>query len=160
MGLFEIEGGIMERKMKILVAVDLSESSETVQLEAEKIAQALSAKVWLLHVAAPDPESLGMDVGPQTVRDNMSKKFHEEHRQIQAIADRFRNTGLDTTALLIQGVTVDTILAEATKLDADMIVIGTHGHGAMYRLLVGSVSEGVLHKSKSPVLVVPTHERD
>ena len=101
-----------------------------------------------------------MDIGPQTVRDNMSKKFHQEHRQIQAIADRFRNTGLDTTALLIQGVTVDTILAEATKLDADMIVIGTHGHGAMYRLLVGSVSEGVLHKSRCPIFVIPTHERD
>ena len=55
---------------------------------------------------------------------------------------------------------MDTILAEATKLDADMIVIGTHGHGAMYRLLVGSVSEGVLHKSKCPILVIPTHERD
>ena len=150
----------MEKIMKIMVAVDLSESGETVLVEAEKIANALSAKVWLLHVAAPDPEFVGMDVGPQTVRDNMSKKFHEEHRRIQAIADRFRNTGLDTTALLIQGVTVDTILAEATKLDADMIVIGTHGHGAMYRLLVGSVSEGVLHKSRCPILVIPTHERD
>jgi nucleotide-binding universal stress UspA family protein len=59
----------------------------------------------------------------------------------------------------VQGATVETILKEALKLDVDMIVAGSHGRGAMYQLLVGSVSEGVLHKSKCPVIVVPTHER-
>ena len=54
----------------------------------------------------------------------------------------------------------DTILAEAAELDVDEIVVGSHGHGAMYRLLVGSISEGVLQRSSKPALVIlPIHER-
>ncbi len=56
----------------------------------------------------------------------------------------------------MHGPTVETILKEASKLEVDMIVVGSHGGNAMYQLLVGSVSEGIVHKSKCPVLVVPT----
>jgi nucleotide-binding universal stress UspA family protein len=59
----------------------------------------------------------------------------------------------------VQGATAQTILTEAARLDVDMIVMGSHGRGAMVRLLVGSVSEAVLYKSTWPVLVVPTHQR-
>ena len=72
---------------------------------------------------------------------------------------RLREAGLETTALLLQGATVETLLKEASKLDIDMIVVGSHGRGAMHQLLVGSVSEGVIHASECPVLVVPTHNR-
>ena len=145
--------------MKLLVAVDLSESTEKVVKKAEEIAKALSAGVWILHVAEPEPDFVGFEVGPQTVRDFVAKKFHSEHRQIQEIADRLRKAGLDTTALLVQGATAETILNEASILNMDMIVVGSHGRGAMYQLLVGSVSERVLHKSECPILVIPTHER-
>ncbi len=145
--------------MKILVAVDLSEVTEKIVKEAEKIAQALSAKVWLLHVAEPDPDFVGYKVGPQSARDSVAKEFHQEHRQVQAIGERLRKASLDTTALLVQGATVETILDEATKLKVDMIVVGSHGRGAMYQLIIGSVSEGVLHKSSCPILVVPVHDR-
>ncbi|MGB5475141.1 MAG: universal stress protein [Gammaproteobacteria bacterium] len=155
--------------MKLLVAVDLSEFSEKIVFKAEEIAKALSAKVWLLHIAEPrpvdfsiagfEPDSIGLEVDPQSLRDSLAKRFRAEHRQIQDMADRLRKAGLDATALLVQGATVDTILKEASKLDVDMIVVGSHGRGAMYQLLMGSVSEGVLRKSECPILVVPTHER-
>jgi nucleotide-binding universal stress UspA family protein len=145
--------------MKLLVAIDLSESTERVVRKAEELAKRLSAKVWLLHVAEPEPDFVGLGMGPQTVRDATAKDLHGEHRQIQEIAEGLRQAGVETTALLVQGATAETILAEASRLDVDMIVVGSHGRGAMYRLLVGSVSEGVLHKSAWPVLVVPTHER-
>ena len=145
--------------MKILIGVDLSESTEKLVRKAEEIVRALSAEVWLLHVAEPEPDFVGLEVGPQSTRDSLSKRFHAEHRQIQEMAEQLRHTGLDTTALLVQGSTVETILKEALKLDVDMIVVGSHGRGAMYQLLVGSVSEGVLHKSECPVIVIPTHKR-
>jgi nucleotide-binding universal stress UspA family protein len=47
------------------------------------------------------------------------------------------------------------ILNQADELNADLIVMGTHGHGAMYNLLVGSVTKGVLKRSTRPVLLVP-----
>ena len=144
--------------MKILAAIDLSNSTDKVVKEAQKYAQSMSAKVYFLHVAAPDPEFIGYDAGPQSVRDSVSNDFHEEHRQIQGIADDFRKVGLDATALLVQGATVETINAEAVKLGVDMIIVGSHGHGAMYQMLVGSISEGILRNCDVPVLVIPARK--
>ena len=145
--------------MKLLVAVDLSESTEIIVKKAEEIAIALSAKLWIIHNAEPEPDFVEFVSDPLTARENLSRRFHAEHRQIQEIANRLRKSGLDTTALLVHGPTVEYILKEASELDVDMIVVGTHGRGAMYQLLVGSVSEGILHKSQCPILVVPTHRR-
>jgi len=145
--------------MELLVALDLSASTEEVVKKAEEIANALSAKVWLLHVAAPEPDFVGWDTDLQSARDAIAKAFHKEHRQIQEISDRLRKTGLDAEALLVQGSTVKEILEAASKLNVDMIVVGSHGRGMAYQLLLGSVSEGVLHKSECPILIVPTHGR-
>jgi nucleotide-binding universal stress UspA family protein len=145
--------------MKILVAVDFSEFTNQLVDKAESIALAVSAKVWLLHVADPDPEFVGYEVGPQSRRDVLAEKYQIEHKQLQGFADRYRNAGLETVALLVQGATVETILKKASKIDADIIVVGSHGHGAIHQLIVGSVSEGVIHRSDYPILVIPTHKR-
>ncbi len=145
--------------MKILVCVDLSESTEIIVKKIEELAKSLSAEVWLLHNAEPAPDVVEFKVDPLAARESLAKKFHVEHRQIQELADRMRKAGIDTTALLVHGATVEAILQEASDVEADLIVVGSHGRGAMYQLLVGSVSEGVLHKSPLPVLVIPTHKR-
>ena len=145
--------------MKLLVCVDLSESTEIIVKKVEEITKALPARVWLLHNAEPEPDLVEFKVDPQAAREYLAKKFHVEHRRIQELANRMRKAGVDTTALLVHGATVETILKEASDLEVDMIVVGSHGRGAMYQLLVGSVSEGVLHNSRFPILVVPTHTR-
>lgn len=145
--------------MKILVGIDFSDLSEKIVETAEQQARAFSAPLWLIHVAEPEPEFVGYEAGPQSVRDSLSQEFHEEHRQIQMIAERLRGKGIEVTALLVQGSIVETILNEASRLDTDMIVIGSHGRGVMYELLMGSVTKGVLHGARCPVLVVPTHKR-
>jgi nucleotide-binding universal stress UspA family protein len=53
------------------------------------------------------------------------------------------------------GAVAEEILEQADAVDADLIVMGTHGHGAMYNLLVGSATKGVLKHSSRPVLLVP-----
>ena len=146
--------------MKILVCVDLSDSTAEILKIIEKLCRPLSAKIWLLHNAMPEPETIEFKVDPIQARECLAEKFHHQHRQIQELAERFRKSGVDATALLVHGKTVDTILKEASDLDIDVIVVGSHGHGAMYQLLVGSISEGVLHRSSRPVLVIPTHERE
>ena len=75
---------------------------------------------------------------------------------IKEIAEQVRTQGLDVTALLVQGVTAETITVEASKLDVDIIVVGSHSRSAIQTLLVGNVTKGVLQKSEIPVLVVPT----
>ena len=145
--------------MKILVCVDLSESTEIIVNKIEQLAKSLSAEVWLLHNAEPAPDVVEFKADPLAARESLAKKFHDEHRQIQGLADRMRKAGINTTALLVHGKTVEAILQEASDVEADLIVVGSHGRGAMYQLLVGSVSEWILHKSPLPVLIIPTHKR-
>jgi nucleotide-binding universal stress UspA family protein len=145
--------------MKILVCVDLSESTEIIVNKIEQLAKSLTAEVWLLHNAEPSPDNIEFKSDPLAARESLARKFHDEHRQIQELADRMRKAGINTTALLVHDKTVEAILQEASDVEADFIVVGSHGRGAMYQLLVGSVSKGVLHKSTLPVLVIPTHKR-
>ncbi|MBT3878189.1 MAG: universal stress protein [Candidatus Scalindua sp.] len=145
--------------MNILVAIDLSDASQEILDNAKTLSLALSAKVWLLHVVEPEPEFVGYRAGPQSVRDQVAHKFHEERDELQKEVNDFRKSGIDITALFVQGSTVDVIYRESKKLEIDIIIVGSHGHGGVYHLVFGSVSEGVLHKSSCPVMVIPTHNR-
>ncbi|MGF1541582.1 MAG: universal stress protein [Pleurocapsa sp.] len=139
----------------ILAAIDFSDITPIVVDKAAEIARSFSGKLWLIHIAAPDPDFVGYSTGPQSKRDWRAKTLREEHRYIQDKALELEHSGIDVTPLLIQGATVETILQEATKLNADMIVIGSHGRGALYKALVGSVSEGIIRQASCPVLIVP-----
>jgi len=139
----------------ILAPIDFSDSTEAVASTACTLARAFGAKLWLVHVAAPEPDFVGYEVGPQSVRDQRAGHLREEHRRLQELAEAIRDDGVDTAALLIQGPTVAKILSEAERVGADLIVLGSHGHGAVYRTLLGSVSESVLRQATCPVTVVP-----
>lgn len=142
--------------MKILIAVDLADTTERIVTQAMALAIASNATVWLLHVAEPEPAFLGYKAGPQSVRDSVAARFHNEHQRLQAIAAEVRERGVDAHALLIQGATVETINKQAEKLGVDLLVAGTHGHGVLRDLMLGSVSEGLVRTSQVPILVVPT----
>ena len=144
--------------MKLLVAVDFGVYTEKILKQVKEIAKPLQASVWLIHNAEPAPGVLEFKTDPLSARESLAKKFHQEHQQIQKVAEQLRAEGLDATALLVHGASVETILHTAEKLDVNMIVIGTHGRGAMYQLILGSVSEGIIRNSKRPVLVIPTRK--
>src|SRR5262245_49982213 len=124
----------------ILAAVDFSAISEAVIAHATALAQAFGGALWLLHVAAPEPDFVGYEPGPESVRQSVAAGLHEEHRRLQEQSEALRQRGLDCTALLVQGSTPETIVREAERLGADIIVLGSHGHGAIRRALLGSVS--------------------
>ncbi len=146
--------------MNILVAVDLSGASQKILQYVETLALNLSAKVWLLYAEKPDLGFVGFGPGrPQSVLDKVAHDFKEKREELQHEVDKLRDFGVDVESLLVQGTAVEVILDEASKLKTDLIVVGSHGHGAVYHLMVGSVSKGVLHQSTCPVLVVPTHDR-
>src|SRR5262249_10947111 len=140
----------------VVVPIDFSPVTADVVERAAELGKAFGAAVWLIYVAAPDPEFVGYEAGPSTVRDQVAHEMRDTHRRVQDEADRLRAGGVDATALQVQGSTVETILHEAERLHADVIVLGSHGHGALHRALLGSISEGVLHRAACPVLVVPS----
>jgi nucleotide-binding universal stress UspA family protein len=140
----------------ILAPIDFSDVTGAVVQSAAAIAKAFQASLYLLHVAPPNPDFVGYEPGPQTVRDSVAQKFRKEHHQLQELESELKSRGLDIHALLVQGATAEKILQEASRLRAEMIVIGSHGHGALQKLLVGSVAEGILRKVPCPVLIVPS----
>ena len=141
--------------MSLLVALDFSAVAED-QLEIVGRLAKPNREVYLLHVAEPDPSFVGYEAGPDEVRHDVAVEFKREHEQLHAMADRLREQGHQVNALMIQGPTVKTILEQADKLDAEVIVVGSHGRGKLFDLVVGSVSAGVIRKSPVPVLVVPS----
>lgn len=141
--------------MNILAAIDFSPVTEQVLQALERIGTSMPAHVWLVHVAPPDPDFVGYGTGPEGVRSQVAVEHHERHRALQAHADRLRKAGVETTSLLLQGATVATLMSEAEHLSASLIVLGSHGHGRIYDLVVGSVAEGVVRASTLPVLLVP-----
>lgn len=145
--------------MKILVAIDFADATERLLQVAGNTAKTTGSTVYLVHVAEPNPDFVGYQAGPDVVRDQVAHEFREQHRMLQAHADRMRSGGLEATALLVQGPTAKTLLAEAERLEIDLIVMGTHGRTAVMDILVGSVSHAVLRHTEIPVLLVPVRRK-
>ena len=141
--------------MSLLVALDFSGVSDD-QLEIVGRLARPNREIYLLYVAEPDPSFVGYEAGPEEVRHEVAVEFKREHEHLQSMAERLREAGHEVTALMVQGPTVQTILEQAEKLEAEVIVVGSHGHGKLFDVVVGSVSAGVIRKSPVPVLVVPS----
>jgi nucleotide-binding universal stress UspA family protein len=141
--------------MNLLVAVDFTPTSERVLEVARELAERDGGRILLLHVAEPDPAFVGYEAGPQVVRDQVADEFRTQRKALQEMGELLRSAGIDTTPLVVQGATADTILDQALRSEARYIVMGSHGRGAVYGLLIGSVSEAVIRRSPVPVVVVP-----
>jgi nucleotide-binding universal stress UspA family protein len=136
----------------ILIATDGSESArEAVEFGLELAAEQ-NAEPMLVYVApALDVLPMGGFGGTAAVSHELTdadRNVLEEARELAA------GRGIETKTQLLQGDAVDEIVAYADTIDADMIVVGSRGHGAIASALLGSVSRGVLHEARRPVLVV------
>lgn len=143
---------------RILVPIDFSPSTDAILNVAASAAEAMDAELYLLHVARPEPEFVSYEPGPESVREAVAKETAALHHKLHELEKTLSARGIRTSALMIQGYTVEKILQEMNRLGADLVIMGSHGRGALYNMLLGSVSEGVLRKSKRPVLIVPARK--
>lgn len=141
----------------ILVPVDFSDVTPRVIETAQTLARAFGSRVVLLHISEPEPDFVGFEPGPMAVRASVARDFKKEHQKLEELRAGVVAAGVDVLALHIQGPMVDKVVDEAQKQNADAIVIGSHGHGALFEFLVGSVTSGVLRAAKCPVIVVPAN---
>ncbi len=139
----------------ILATIDFSHNEKLVMDMALDLAKAFGGKIWLLHVAPPEPEFIGFGVGPQYVRDTRADELKKERRLMNKYAEQMQEEGVDAKGLVIEGATVDMILEKAEKLGIDLIITGHHEHNFVYKAFFGSVAKGVVKKTKIPVLLVP-----
>ena len=139
----------------LLVPIDFSDVTPNVLEAAGTLARAFKSRIVLLHIAEPEPDFVGFEPGPVSVRSSVAKEFHSQHKGLDEAKHQLADTGIEVLALHIQGSTVEKIIHESAQQKADIIVLGSHGHGALHNLLTGSVAAGVLKSAKCPVLVVP-----
>lgn len=139
----------------ILVALDFDDEQGLLISKASLLAKPLGAKIWILHVAEPDPAFVGYNVGPQYIRDARAKDLRDEHRLLQRYAAELEAEGIEAESLLMQGMTTEMIMKEVVKLDIDLLITGHHDRSFIYKAMVGSISSQIIKKAKIPVLIVP-----
>lgn len=139
----------------ILVGIDFDENTELLIEKAVEIANQFESKIWLLHVATPNPDFVGYEVGPQYIRDSRAEELTREHKELAVLTNELKGKGIDADGLLIQGATIDILLEESSKLNIDLIIAGYHEHNFLYKTFFGSTSTDIISKSHIPVLVVP-----
>lgn len=144
----------------LLAAIDLSPITPRVLEGAGDLASSLGAKLIILHVAEPAaayvPVGAAMDVitAPVPVEPPDMNALKE---RLEQLASPLRAKGIAVETSAAVALPAEEIVEQAEKSNASMIVLGSHGHGALYHLFSGSVVTSVLHKSKIPVTVIPVH---
>lgn len=142
----------------ILTPVDFSPATAHVIDAAIDLATAVDGKVVLLHANQPPTVTADYGLAMENVQEIISVSEKASSRQLEHLLRQLSDRGVDASTASISGPAVASIVARAKETDASYIVMGSHGHTALYDLLVGSTTHGVLKKAPCPVVIVPPGE--
>jgi nucleotide-binding universal stress UspA family protein len=141
----------------ILTPVDFSSVTKRVVEAAGELAAALGGAVELFHAIAPPVNVVTYDMPVEAFSKEIEFAQEQAARKLEELRRFLDAQGVSCTTKFVQGQAVDAILEEAKAAPAAYIVMGSHGHGAIYELLAGSTTHGVLHRSVCPVVVLPSN---
>jgi len=168
---------------KILYATDLSESARYAFAYAVSLADLYNAAITMIHVLPEVPDILDKniigyisadrweEIKSQTVdeaREALIGK-RRDHLAIRDALHQFSQNVKESHAgsvfvtddiVVVRGNPVEQILAQAEEKNCDLIVMGTHGHGTLADVMMGSTARRVLRRSTKPVLVVRLPEEE
>jgi len=160
---------------KILYATDLSESAVHAFSYAVSLANMYGAGITILHVLAEfsGEEFITNMINTDTWEEIKSRHYSEARDQLigkkrdhvalkevleafseEALADAQGQTFVTDEVLIKHGTPAEVIVETAQELNGDLIVMGTHGHGAIADVFVGSTAKWVVRHSAIPVLVI------
>ncbi|RSO60528.1 universal stress protein [Acinetobacter lactucae] len=139
----------------ILVPIDGSETSMVAMKEAIKLGKALNSKITVVQVMALDPFIADVYVKTGQTNDLIERTRIYLLDILQKAKQEFSNEGLTVETKLLEGFVVhEEIIQAAQDLNADLIVMGSHGRTGVRKLVLGSVAQKVLGESHIPVLIV------
>ena len=145
----------------ILVAVDFSPMALVTAQMAAQEAQLRGARLTLLHIFNPQMLNLQMpeEILPSTL-DLREKLFHMAHAEMEKLRQSVTEGGITPQVEMVEsGENIGkAVIAFSKAHEVDMLVVGSHGHGAIGRLLLGSVANDIVHYARCPVLVVKQPE--
>ena len=143
----------------ILVPIDFSDITSGLLDQASTLAQPLGARLLLLHVLTPPVIMTAYGLGNAEISDQIRVEKERAQKALDNHAAALREKGVQVSQQIRQGGTVESILEVADEQSVDFILLGSHGHGAVYDILVGSTARGVLRQATCPVVVVPHAKR-
>ncbi|MDB5339293.1 MAG: putative universal stress protein [Planctomycetaceae bacterium] len=144
---------------RILLAADFSETSACAVEHAVLMAKTFDAALHVLHVVENEVPAMmdGLSYLPANFFEEIEKQAAEQLEQVISREDRDK---LSVTLVMRRGASFLEIIRYAREQKMDLIVLGTHGRGALAHVLLGSVAEKVVRKAPCAVLTVrhPKHE--
>ncbi len=140
---------------RILVPTDFSDPAAAALIYARALAEQFGSHLHIFHVV-PEPYVYpwGTEISTMPLADILNQSDQLARTRLTELVspDETPPGGLTTSAVI--GAPVERILDYITEAGIDLVVIGTHGRGAMGHLLLGSVAERVVRRSTVPVLTV------
>ncbi len=137
---------------RILLATDFSESAEKTYGLAARLAKAYDGEITVLHVLH------NIHWSPYTQPAEEIKVEMEMQQKVEEllndVCSRFEEQGIKAQAEIAIGTPRVEIVAAARRINAHVIIIGSHGHNGIYEMVIGSTTERVVRQSTCPVLVV------
>jgi len=143
--------------MKMLIATDGSKSSNKAVDYGAKIAALMGAEVLGIYVInMKSLELFAMEHHDNIAgyQDENSKLRKDGEEALAYLAAECMKAGVKSSAAIVRGYPVDDIIKTAEKEKVAMIVVGNLGRSGIEHILMGSVSESIVHKAPCPVLVV------
>jgi nucleotide-binding universal stress UspA family protein len=146
----------MPRLETILLATDGSAASEPASEQAIDLATQVGARLLVVSVlaSARQPSEAATAHGASDAEPRAADSRDSMAARAQAIVQRARAAGANSTYLVWEGEAGEAIIAAADSEDADLIVVGSHGRSGVSRFFIGSVSDFVVRHAHCPVMVV------
>ena len=149
---------------KVLIALDLDPTAQKVAEYGYSLAKTMSSEVVLLHVIVdgtyyskgnfPIMGYTGFIVSPVLFNTETEEPKIESQKYLDQIKIHLNDNALQTQ--IKEGDAADMIMKAANEISADVIVIGSHSRRWLEEIIMGSVTEKVLHRSAIPIFIVPT----
>lgn len=144
----------------ILFPCDGSETSSLVEAHVLTMAQTFSARVTVLH-AYEFLEVVPVYEASYAYLDELETYLETQSNEIVSqTLKRLQAHGLEAMSQIIKGSPGVSVVSAARELGCDLIIMGSRQRGAVRRMLLGSVSNYVVHHAECPVLIVPTHAEE
>ena len=135
----------------ILVATDFSPASEQAVEYAASLARRYGSAIYLTHVVTLDGYPL---ISPEYAAMSLEKKHAEVQMQFREILKSGELTGIPFKTVAREGNLWPTIEESIKTFDIDLVIVGTHGAGAVEKMLLGSGAEEIFRKANIPVLTI------
>ncbi|MDX2463952.1 MAG: universal stress protein [Porticoccus sp.] len=143
----------------IFVAVDLRSDVEGILDVAKDLAKTYDAELVLATVETELPGAEGVEEDEENkVVDELSKSYGKEIHELHTMARNISAEGINCRAIILEGVRAHQLSHAANEMDADLIILGNHGHSPLYDTLIGGTASGIIQFAKQKVLLVPVDD--